>query len=83
MIRLLLLCFLLVPIGPVWAHVGQAGVRQIRFPDNRPEAVWLVVQNVGLLVPDGDDYRWLCDEAITTKPDIETVVRGGMVITLY
>ena len=74
MIRLLLLCLLILPSASAWAHMGHAGVRQIRFPDNRPEAVWLVVQNVGLLVPDGGDYRWLCDEAITTKPGFNDLV---------
>ena len=50
------------------AHLGAPAVRQIRFPAQRAEPMWIVVRNVGLLIPDGDGYRWLCDEAITTKP---------------
>ncbi|MCA9538124.1 MAG: hypothetical protein KC620_04515 [Myxococcales bacterium] len=70
-LALLLLLFALT--GPAFAHLGEPLVQNITFPANRPETVFVVIDNVGLLAGDAGRFTWLCDEAITAFPGLNGI----------
>ncbi len=61
--------------GSATAHFGQPLVKEVRFPVSRGGEAWLVIDNVGLLAraPGQTGWRWLCDEAMTPVPGLDSV----------